>query len=163
MSTDERVKEFVNLFVAAEDDWLRCSLKRVQAVSNGRQSATPYGFEWLVQTAFSYWLLQQAGITGLRLGEQGDNGKKYDIDFTFKGPKERVIIELKTIGGPGDISYVKTDVDKKYPPDCRSYFLVFGYPYKSTESPHLEGASAISTNVVAENFRYYLYKKTTTQ
>ena len=156
VSVDEWIKKAVIRFVAEEGDWLCCSLRRVKSVSDGRKSSTPYGFEWLIQTALSYWLLKQSDISNLKIGQQCKNGKKYDLYFEVQ--QQKLIIEIKTIC-PGGISYVKSDVIKQFPLDCTPYFLVFSYPNASKDIPPLEGASDIVTGLAPVNFRYYLYKK----
>jgi hypothetical protein len=156
MSTDDWVKEAVCQFVAEEGDWLCCSLRRVKTVSDGRKSEGAYGFEWLIHTAFSHWLLQRDDVADLVIGQQGKNRRKYDLDL--KVLQQRIIIQIKTIA-PGGISYVKSDVNQSYSPNCTPYFLVFSYPNESDEIPRLEGTSGICTGIAPEKFRYYLYKK----
>ncbi len=156
MAMDEWIKEAVDSFVAEEGDWLCCSLKKVKFVSDNRQATALYGFEWLIQTAYSHWLLHQRDVTDIKIGLKSNNGKKYDLDFQVSN--QRLIIEIKTIA-PGGISYVKSDVNKVFPSNCTPYFLVFSYPHDSEDIPRLDGTTAIGSGVAPQGFRYYLYKK----
>jgi hypothetical protein len=156
MSTDEWIKEAVHKFVVEEGDWLCSSLRKVKSVSDGRKSTAAYGFEWLIQTAFSHWLLKQSDVKDLKIGQKCNNGRKYDLDVAVL--KQRVIVEIKTIA-PGGISYVKSDVKKAFPKECTPYFLVFSYPDKFEGTPDLKGTSVICKGVGPESFQYYLYKK----
>jgi len=156
MAIDGWVKESVDNFVAEEGDWLCCSLKKVKFVSDSRKATALYGFEWLIQTAYSHWLLHQPDVTNIRIGLKSNNGKKFDLDFQVSN--QRLIIEIKTIA-PGGISYVKTDVNKAFPSDCMPYFLVFSYPSNSEGIPTLDGTAVIGSGIAPQGFRYYLYKK----
>lgn len=155
--TDKWVKETVCQFILEEGDWLYCSFRKVKFVSDKRRSTSVYGFEWLIQTAFSYYLLRRTDVSELKINQESSNGKKYDIDL--KVSLQRIIIEIKTIA-PCGISYVERDVNKDFPSDCRPYFLVFSYPTDSDEVPTYEGITNICADTIQYGFIYYLYKKT---
>ena len=142
-------------FLMNEAGWLACSLKRVQLVSEQRRSTTPYGFEWLIHTAFAYFLIKKQ-IKNIKIGEQNqDTKKKYDISFELND--EKFIIELKTTANL-DLSFVKKDSEKEVPSDAKLYLLVFSYPTDKGR-PNLEDCELLIDRLTYRNFRCLLFKK----
>jgi len=81
MCIDMTVKELLNGMLESEDSWLIDSLDRVLRVTASRPHS-PYGFEWLVHTAFAVHLLKRGGptVTDIRIGlKEESSSKKPDV------------------------------------------------------------------------------------
>jgi len=155
---DELLKRLVSRFLQDDKDWLTKAFKRTDRIF--RTGRSRYGFEWAIQTGFANFLLDcqlEQELFDVKVGEQEENNKKYDISFV--AVEKKIIVEIKTIYG-GSISYVKSDVQKPFPNGSIPFFLVFSDPTAPLEAPLLSGATVVGAWPTYEEFRCYLYKKT---
>ena len=155
---ETRIKNMISDFLNENKTWLSNAFKMTELISVNRGSR--FGFEWPIQTSFGSFLLghrDDGEVSSIGVGKQENNMKKYEISFVMSGKK--IIIEIKTPAG-GAISYVKTDVQKKFPKESLPFFLIFTDPKAPCNAPMLEGTSIVNAWVTHEEFRCYLYRKT---
>jgi len=157
-TVNDPIVALIEEFLMNEAGWLACSLRKVLLVSKQRKSTTPYGFEWLIHTAFACFLINKKQVRNLKIGEQDqDTRKKYDISFELNN--ERFIIELKTTANL-DLSFVKGDAQKTVPSDAKLYLLVFSYPTdKKSPEIKIENCELLINKLTYENFKCLLFKK----
>ncbi|GAB6163510.1 hypothetical protein JCM12298_26700 [Desulfothermus naphthae] len=153
-TVNDPIVALIEEFLMNGAGWLACSLRKVLLVS--KQRTTPYGFEWLIQTALACFLINKKQVGNLKIGQQDqDTKKKYDISFELNN--EQFIIELKTTANL-DLSFVKKDAQKTVPSDAKLYLLVFSYP-TDKESPKIENCELLIDQLTYENFKCLLFRK----
>ena len=159
---DNFIKKIIKDCLSDQEAWITPTFAKCTFISRNRDATANYGFEWVIQTAFSEFLLKKQKdlkISGIKITqEDAENKKRYDIAFHFEG--SLVIIELKT-SSKGDTSGVKSDMEKPYPFRKKvggRYFLLFCYPFDDGKNNDIAGADLIDLGITHCVFKYFLYK-----
>jgi len=160
---DQWIRALVVAGFEAGGSSLEQTLEMCLAIKESRTAVPDYGFEWAVETLFASVLLRRQadlGIREIRINQRADNQSKRRYDLSFQSGEQHVIIEIKTTT-EGSPHWTKSDVIKPYPQGSTVYFLTVSYPFDGQMPTALDGAIFVAEGLVAENFRYSLFRKET--